>query len=109
MPLYMIAASGTAVTVIVLSVLAAERFAGAIWLSALVSTGQLALTLYVAHVVLGLVPLGMFGLLDGEQSVASSMAWGATFCVGAVLFSYIWRRRFARGPLEMLMRRIAGE
>ena len=65
MPLYMVAASGTAVVVIILSVLVADRFAGAPWLAPLVATGQLALTLYVGHVVVGLAPLAAFGLLEG--------------------------------------------
>jgi uncharacterized membrane protein YeiB len=100
MPLYMVAASGTAVTVILLSVLAAERFAGSPWLAPLVATGQLALTLYVGHVVVGLAPLEVFGLLDGNRSVGFSAVWGAVFCVGAVTFAALWRRRYSRGPLE---------
>jgi uncharacterized membrane protein YeiB len=109
MPLYMIAASGTAVTVIILSVLAAERYAGAPWLVPMVATGQMALTLYVGHVVVGLVPLEAFSLLEGRGSVGFSEIWGAVFCVGAVIFAHLWRRHYPRGPLEMLMRRITGE
>jgi uncharacterized protein len=105
MPLYMLAASGTSVVVIVLCVRIAERFAGAGWLAPLVATGQLALTLYVAHVLIGLGPLEASG--HGRRSVAFSIAWGAAFCVGAVGFSYLWRSRYARGPLEMVMRRLA--
>jgi uncharacterized protein len=107
MPLYMLAASGTSIVVIVLCVRMAERFAGARWLAPLVATGQLALTLYVAHVVIGLAPLEELGLGHGRRSVAFSVVWGAAFCVGAVWFSHLWRSRFARGPLEMVMRRLA--
>lgn len=102
MPLYMLAASGTSVVVILFCVRAAERCAGARWLAPLVATGQLALTLYVAHVVIGLAPLEALG--HERRSVAFTVVWGAGFCVGAVVFSYLWRRRFARGPLEMIMR-----
>jgi uncharacterized protein len=109
MPLYMIAASGTAVVVIILSIIVAQQFRGARWLAPLVATGQLALTLYVGHVVVGLAPLEVFGLLEGRRSVLFSMVWAAGFCVVAVLFASVWRRRFSRGPLELLMRRIAGE
>lgn len=108
-PLYMVAAAGTASAVIVLSVLAAERFAGAPWLAPLVATGQLALTLYVAHVVFGLAPLEELGLLEGRRPVAFSVMWAGVFCVIAVAFASVWRRRFRRGPLEALMRRITGE
>jgi uncharacterized protein len=102
MPLYMLAASGTSIVVIVLCVHVAERFAGARWLAPLVATGQLALTLYVAHVVIGLGPLEV--LEPGRRSVAFCVVWSAVFCVSAVGFSHLWRRRFSRGPLEMVMR-----
>lgn len=105
MPLYMLAASGTSVVVIILCVRVADRFAGARWLAPMVATGQLALTLYIAHVVIGLGPLEALG--HGRRSVAFTVVWGAAFCVGAVLFSDLWRRRFTRGPLEMIMRRFA--
>jgi uncharacterized protein len=107
MPLYMLAAAGTSIVVIVLCVRIAERFAGARWLAPLVATGQLALTLYVAHVVIGLAPLEALELGHGRRSVAFSIVWGAAFCVGAVWFSHFWRSRFTRGPLEMVMRRFA--
>jgi uncharacterized membrane protein YeiB len=106
-PLYMLAASGTSIVVIVLCVRIAERFAVARWLAPLVATGQLALTLYVAHVVIGLAPLEELGLGHGPRSVAFSAVWGAAFCVVAVSFSHFWRSRFSRGPLEMVMRRFA--
>ena len=75
MPLYMLAASGTSIVVIVLCVRIAERFAGARWLAPLVATGQLALTLYVAHVVIGLAPLEALELGHGRRSVAFSIVW----------------------------------
>jgi uncharacterized membrane protein YeiB len=71
----------------------------------LLATGQLALTLYVAHVAIGLAPLEKLG--HGRQSVAFSVVWGAAFCVGAVGFSHFWRSAFTRGSLEMVMRRFA--
>jgi len=107
MPLYMAAATGTAFTVIGLGVLASHRWPGSRWLAPLVATGQMALTLYVAHAVIGLVPLLALGLLKGHRTVAFSVLWSATFCVASVVFATLWRRRFARGPLEALLRRLA--
>jgi uncharacterized protein len=108
MPLYMLAAGGTAAAVIGLCVMLAEKFPEARWRPPLVATGQLALTLYLAHVLVGLAPLELLGLPGGHGSLAFSVAWATTFGAGAVLFASLWRRRFARGPLEMLMRRVAG-
>ena len=54
MPLYMLAGGSAAVAVIVLSVAVVERFPKARWYAPLLATGQLALTLYVAHVIIGM-------------------------------------------------------
>jgi uncharacterized protein len=108
MPLYMLAAGGMATAVIGLCVMAAEKFPEARWRPPLVATGQLALTLYLAHVLVGLAPLELLGLPGGHGSLTFSIVWATAFGAGAVLFASLWRRRFARGPLEMLMRRVAG-
>lgn len=71
-----------------------------------IPTGQLALTLYVAHVFLGLGTLEAMGRLQG-QSLPFSVASALVFYALAVLGSYLWRKRFQRGPLEAIMRRLA--
>jgi len=73
----------------------------------LVPTGQLALTLYVAHVVLGMGSLEALGRLE-HQSVGFGLTSAGAFCAIAVLFSVWWRGRFTRGPLEAVMRRVTG-
>ena len=93
-----------ATSVIMLTCLVTERFPR---ISAVfIPTGQLALTLYVAHVFLGLGTLEAMGRLQG-QSLPFSVACALTFYALAVLGSYFWRKRFRRGPLEAIMRRIA--
>jgi uncharacterized protein len=106
MPLYMVAASATAVVVICLCAAIAKKAAGARWIQPFLATGQLAMTLYVAHVVFGIVPLEISGVLDGRRNVLTSTVCGITFCVAAVLFAWAWRRKFSRGPLELLMRKL---
>jgi uncharacterized membrane protein YeiB len=106
MPLYMIAASATAVVVICLCAGIARKAAGARWIQPFLATGQLAMTLYVAHVVFGIVPLEMSGVLDGRRNVVTSTVCGLTFCVAAVVFAWAWRRKYSRGPLELVMRKI---
>lgn len=106
LPLFMIVAAGVAHAVIGLSVAAAERWKGAVWLSALVRTGRMALTLYVAHVVIGLGTLESLGWLQ-RGTVTFAVASAAVFCLVSVLFAVVWSRRFTRGPLEWVMRRIA--
>lgn len=107
MPLYLMAAGGTAVAVICLCLGAAERWPGAWWLKALAATGRLAFTFYVGHVVVGMGLLLLLGRLE-DQSLAFSLACAAVFFLLAVAFAAVWTRRFRLGPLEWIMRRLAG-
>ncbi|MCP4958588.1 MAG: DUF418 domain-containing protein, partial [Actinomycetia bacterium] len=71
-----------------------------------VSTGQLALSIYLGHVFVGMGILELMDRLENE-----SLEWAVTtslaFSLAAVLFSWAWRRRYRRGPLEWVMRRVA--
>lgn len=107
-PLYMFSAGGVAVAVIVLSVIIAERFRDSAWVKLLVNNGRMALTLYIAHVVVGLGVIESFGVLDGTNSLEFTAISAASFIVGSLVFTWIWRRFFQRGPLEYLMRKLAG-
>ncbi len=105
MPLYMVAGAGTACAVIAVAVGVGQRFPNAVWLRPLVSTGQLALTLYVAHVVLGMGAIASFGRLDG-RTLPFVVTTTAVFCALGVVFAHLWRHRFPRGPLETIMRAV---
>lgn len=105
MPQYMIAAGATAVVVIVSCLALADRVGATGWIQPLVATGQLALTNYVAHVIVGMGTLEAVGLL-GNQTLPFTCAAALLFCLAAVAFSVLWRARWPRGPLEMLMRRL---
>ncbi len=90
--------------VIILACNFADRFPR--FSAVFIPTGQLALTLYVAHVFLGLGTLEAAGRLE-NQSLPFSVACAVGFYACAAVGSYLWRRRFARGPLEALMRKVA--
>ncbi len=102
-PLYMIAGSGTACAVIAASVEVGERCRDSVLLFPLTATGQLALTLYVSHVVVGMGTLDALGRLY-DQTVSFSVLATVAFCVSAGLFASVWRKYFKRGPLEAVMR-----
>lgn len=107
LPLYMLASAGTACALISACISLGERCEDARWIQPLVATGQLALTLYVAHIIIGMGVLEVFGRLE-NQTLEFTFGAAALFCVGAVVFSHAWKSRFKRGPLEWIMRRIAG-
>ena len=108
MPFYLAAAGGTAVAVIALAVALAERFPRFPGRRALVATGQLALTIYVAHVLLGMGALEAVGRLE-NQTLPFALASAVGFYAAAIIFSTLWTRHFGRGPLEVALRKCAGQ
>jgi hypothetical protein len=97
MPLWLISSIGAATFVLGASLLFAARFPRVAAPFALL--GQMALSMYVAHVlVLG----GMRGGLS-QDAVGSSLATVVIMTAAGMLFVLAWRRFYARGPLEMLM------
>ncbi|HEY7155482.1 MAG TPA: DUF418 domain-containing protein [Gemmataceae bacterium] len=106
LPLFLLASGGTAVAVIALSVRMAARWPSPLW-RPLIDTGQMALTWYFAHIVLGLGTVAALGLV-ATQSLARAAGYGVFFFALAVLLSWLWKKIFRHGPLEWIMRKIAG-
>ena len=104
-PFYVFAAGATAILVIVAALWLA-RVLPPRWAEPFISSGQLALSAYLGHVLIGMVGLAIIGRLEG-QTLPFAIAASCGFYVLAILFSWRWRRRHARGPLEALMRRLA--
>jgi uncharacterized protein len=107
LPLFLLSAVGTAVAVITACVAIAERFGASLPVRALVATGQLAFTWYVAHILLGLGAVVELGFTEGLP-LSVGVGTGLAFFATAAVVSLLWRRRFRHGPLEWLMRRFAG-
>jgi uncharacterized membrane protein YeiB len=105
LPLYLLAGGGTAIVVITRCVAFARAHPSSKLLSPMVATGQLAFTLYIAHVVLGMGVLEAYGLQE-LRSLPLALGSALVFCALAVLFSYAWRKRYEKGPLEWVMRKV---
>lgn len=103
MPAWMLGAGGWAMAVIGACLALASRARRLVM--PLVYAGQMALTLYVAHLCLLRWPMQNwpwgFGPAEGVLLTVGGFA-------AAVLVCSIWRQRFAHGPLEALMRRAGG-
>ncbi len=106
LPYYVVAAGALATVVIMVSLAAAERWSESSVIIGLKQTGQLSLTLYVAHVVLGMGALHLLGRLGG-QDIGSSLIATLIFSLLAVGFSRLWSRYFRLGPLEWVFRTLA--
>lgn len=105
LPQYMLSAASSAVVLLVLCVVfcQAYRNRGFQWLAC---AGKLSLTIYVAHVVLGLGLLQLLGTFE-KISIEWSMVYALVFCSCATAFSVLWLRYFKAGPLELLFRKLA--
>lgn len=106
-PCYLIAASGSA-CVMIGALLRLEglldRFGLAEWLAA---PGRMALSLYVAHILLGMGTLEAMGQLDGSLSPEAIFGFSLGFCALSMMLTWVWTLLTPRGPLEALMRRIS--
>lgn len=71
------------------------------------AAGRQGLTLYIAHILLGMGVLEEMGLL-GQRSSDEAILASAIFCALAIVYAVVYSQRFKRGPIEALMRRVAG-
>ncbi len=106
-PLYMLNGIFTATIIITSCILIAERFKHTKIISALYKTGQLALTFYVAHVIIGMGVIEWFGNTPfGEYSIIFSVMYALIFSLICILFSILWLRYKSYGPLEWIMKKL---
>jgi uncharacterized membrane protein YeiB len=94
MPLWMLGSIGSACAVLGGMLLLADRLPRATW--PLVATGQLALTVYVGHLLL----LDAFPELLKRDTVPEAFLTVGAFMLLAVTASTLWRAVLSRGPLE---------
>ena len=107
MPLYVLSGIGTATAVIGLCMSSAEWLSRKGVLEIANPAGRQTLTLYVAHIIIGMGTLEALGMIGGQSIQAATLA-AAVFCLLTIVYAYYWSRSFKRGPIETLMRKIAG-
>jgi len=106
LPQYIISAGSSAVIVLIGCLYFSDRFPESNIHKWLCQTGKLSLTLYVAHVILGMGTLEYMGLLV-NQTINFSLFSALIFCICGVIFSVMWFKYFKTGPLEWLFRYVA--
>lgn len=107
LPVYMFNGIAIAFSIISACILVAKKFENNFIVNALNKTGQLALTFYAAHVIIG---MGVIDALNpskmGNYSIEFSVVSAIVFSVLCILFALIWKKYYNFGPLEWLMRKI---
>lgn len=109
LPFYMVSGSSFALFVISCCILISRKFEGNSIINVLMKVGQLALTFYVAHVVIGMglveevsgIPLGTFDL-------EFSILYALVFILICITFTIIWTKYKKVGPLEWVLRKLTG-
>jgi uncharacterized membrane protein YeiB len=107
MPYYILSTGASASLVIGLMLLGARGDGQRKNPDPLTATGQLSLTIYLAHVIVGMGILETMGRLE-YQTIEFAFICAVICCVLSCAFAYVWRMAFARGPFEALMRKITG-
>ena len=107
LPLFLSAAASTAIFVIALSIRVGQVGSLRKRLEPLAATGRMALTWYIAHIVLGLGAV-VVTINESRHSLSVASASGLLFYGAAVVASWVWMQRLRYGPLEWIMRRICG-
>ena len=107
MPLYFIAASGSAFLIIGLCLLVSEKFRESNIYSLIAPAGTQTLTLYILHIIVGLGFIDAIGFTDTQTS-SQAFVVAVTFCILGTIFAFIWSKWFRRGMFESLMRKLSG-
>lgn len=70
----------------------------------LASPGRQALTLYMAHIVIGMGIMDYFGWIGGGLNSEQIFNYSLGFIGLTVIYATLWKRIASRGPLESLLR-----
>lgn len=107
LPIYMLNGIAVSFTVISASILSTQYRTDNKFIKALSNTGRLALTFYVAHVVLG---MGIVEAINpgkmGTYPIEFSVLYALGFSLLCVLFAVVWNTYYKSGPLEWVMRKV---
>ena len=107
MPLYFLAASGSALLIIGLCLLVSEKFNESKIYSLIAPAGTQPLTLYVLHIIVGLGFIDAIGF-TGTQTSSQAFVAAIIFCILGTIFAFTWSKWFRRGIFESLMRKLTG-
>nr|WP_318381181.1 heparan-alpha-glucosaminide N-acetyltransferase domain-containing protein [uncultured Enterobacter sp.] len=102
-PVYLLTGTGSALTVTGVCLLIARWH---LFPSALLSAGRMTLSLYIAHILLGMGALEAMGMLNGNARIETVFNCAAAFLILSTFSAHVWCRYFRQGPVEILMRRV---
>ncbi|PEC20462.1 hypothetical protein COM96_19770 [Bacillus cereus] len=105
--LYILSATGSAFAILIICLYISEKYENNWFVTSIVQTGQLTLTHYVSHVFIGIGALILLNRME-HQTLLFVLLFATGFFIFSILFSVLWRKKFSRGPIEWIMRKLAG-
>jgi uncharacterized membrane protein YeiB len=106
LPIFLLTVIGTALTVIALALMGGHRWQRATFTLPLIATGQMALTWYLFHIVVGAAWVRKKGW-HTAGTVTNGLLVGVIFFAIIVVLSTLWKRRFKYGPMEWVLRNVS--
>ena len=107
LPIYMLTGCSFALMIISFCILVCGKYETNFLVQALHKTGQLALTFYLAHVIIGM------GIIDemnpskmGKYPIDFTLPYAIFFSILCVIFAVVWTKYKKSGPLEWIMRKL---
>ena len=106
LPVFLLTVIGTALTVIAVALMAGHRWQSTWVTRPLIATGQMALTWYLFHIVVGAAYVRKRGW-HTAGTVTNGILVGVVFFAIVVVLSTLWKRRFKYGPMEWVLRNVS--
>lgn len=102
-PLYVLTATGSALFVLGCALWITPKIESFELTQSILKAGRMSLTLYFAHILLGMGFMETMGWVKGYLSPTELVGYSTAFCIGCVAFAVIWMRKQTRGPLEWVL------
>jgi uncharacterized protein len=118
LPFYVLSSTSISLFIILIAVWIGERFSNSLIINALKEVGQMSLTHYLSHILVGIVVFMIVFHPDllTQEDVFKKQPYSPLFileyvCISfiiIILFSYWWKKKHQQGVLESLMRKMTG-
>jgi uncharacterized membrane protein YeiB len=105
--LYVLASLGVVIAVFLIITILCEKFHDTLGVRVAQTTGQLTLTIYLAHIFIYNFAVTQAGLVQ-PTGLDTAMVMSIVVFVAAVIWANWWSPLFGRGPAERLYRRFGG-
>ena len=105
--LYVLASLGVVVAAFLIITILCEKFHDSLGVRLAQTTGQLTLTIYLAHIFVYNIVVTQAGLVQ-PTGLDTAMTMSIVVFVAAIIWANWWSPLFGRGPAERLYRRFGG-